>query len=135
MCIEVTYYMKRWILAIILINLLMLIAGGRAYWRSKINWYNGSWWIRPKWIAPFTMPTPKIGKAMYLTTMIPTTSESFIPDRFNPEQSWVSVNLLVIFCSFSELLTQRRPRWRTLKDHVSYYHPEDLPQPTKWLPE
>jgi len=39
----------------------------------------------PKWIAPFTMTTPKIGKAMYLITMIPTRSENFIPDRFNPE--------------------------------------------------
>jgi len=39
----------------------------------------------PKRIAPFTMTTPKIGKAMYLTTMIPTRSESFSSDRFNPE--------------------------------------------------
>jgi len=59
-----------------------------------------------KWIAPFTMTTPKMGKAMYLTTMIPTRIESFISDLFNPDK----VNpgsLSVTPSSFSELSKHR----------------------------
>jgi hypothetical protein len=64
----------------------MATAGGRANWSSKVNWYNGSGWINPKWIAPLTIPIPSIGKAINLTTIIPTTIGNCFPNPFKPEK-------------------------------------------------
>ena len=99
--------MKQWIFTIIIINLLMFNAGGTAYWSSKINWYNGSWLIMPKWTAPLIMPTSKAGKAMHLTTMIPTTSETFIPDSFNPEKNYCHQTLV----HFQHYWTKMKSCW------------------------
>ncbi|WVY98016.1 hypothetical protein V8G54_030167 [Vigna mungo] len=41
------------------------------------------------------MKTPKIGKAMYLTTMIPTRTEGFSPERFSPFRRFAPTNKVI----------------------------------------
>lgn len=66
----------------------MFIAGGKQYWSSKRNRYNGSGRvIMPIRIAPLRMPKPHRGEAMYLTKRIAKIIEDFMADPFKPAEN------------------------------------------------